>query len=263
MIRHVSKKSCDNEKIKDRIQCIAHERRRFGYRRIHMILRREGMTVNHKKVFRLYQQLQLKVRKRGSRKKAIGDRLENASLKGPNECWSLDFLHDTLVNGRKIRLLAVIDEYTRECLNVTVDTGLSGKRVIQILERLIESRGKPKAIKSDNGTEFTSNAILNWTSDNGLKWQYIQPGKPQQNGYIESFNGKCRDECWNENLFFSVAHASEIAEKWRSDYNHARPHSSLHGRTPVEVMRCSYVHDNAVFICSRLGREHMNTERRG
>ena len=131
----------------------------------------------------------------------LGTRKEVLKLNAPNECWSLDFVHDSLQCGRKIRLLAVIDVYTRECLNITVDTSLGGRRVQHVLNQIVEIRGKPKAIRSDNGTEFTSNAILAWAHEQSIEWQYIQPGKPQQNGHTESFNGKLRDECLNENLF--------------------------------------------------------------
>lgn len=249
MIRYVLKEDGQEEILKGKITKIAHERRRFGYRRIHMIMRREGLIINHKRVFRLYQELQLKVRKRGCRKRALGMRTARAIIKAPNACWSLDFVHDTLVCGRRIRALAVIDEYTRECLNVTVDTSLGGKSVRRILDRLVEYRGMPGAIKSDNGTEFTSNTILQWAHEKSLEWQYIQPGKPQQNGYIESFNGRFRDECLNENLFFDIQQAREVVEKWRDDYNRLRPHSSLGGLTPEEMfMQHSYVHEQVVNI---------------
>lgn len=207
------------------------------------------MSVNHEKVFRIYQELQLKVRKRAARKKALGIRLEKLALKAPNECWSLDFVHDSLACGRKIRALTVIDEYTRECLNITIDTSLGGRKVKDILEHLIELRGSPKMIKSDNGTEFTSNLILSWTHEKQLLWQYIQPGKPQQNGYCESFNGKFRDECLNESLFFDLRQARMVVEKWRNDYNCFRPHSSHEGLTPEEVFKqYSFVCEQVVNI---------------
>ena len=249
MVRYILKTHPDEGFLKLKIQKIAHERRRFGYRRIHVLLKKEGMVINHKKIFRLYQELQLKVRKRGARKRALGIRSNKLCAQGPNDCWALDFLHDTLVCGRKIRALAVIDEYTRECLNITVDTGLGGKRVTRVLDHLIECRGPPKAIRSDNGTEFTSNTILQWVHEHNLQWQYIQPGKPQQNGLIESFNGKFRDECLNENIFFSIEHACEVVEKWRDDYNQFRPHGSLSGLTPKEAFeRHSNVHEQVANI---------------
>jgi len=248
-VRYSACGRADEEEVKAKILKIAHERRRFGYRRIHMLLKRDGLAINHKRVFRLYQDLQIKIRRRSARKKALGTRMEVLQLKAPNECWSLDFVHDSLRCGRRIRLLAVIDAYTRECLNITVDTSLGGRRVQRVLDQIIELRGKPKAIRSDNGTEFTSNAILTWAHERSVEWQYIQPGKPQQNGHTESFNGKLRDECLNENLFFDLRQTREILEKWRIDYNHQRPHSSLRGLTPIEAFRRhSNVHEQVANI---------------
>lgn len=243
-VRYITCQRAGEEELQAKIRQIADERRRFGYRRIHMLLKREGLVVNHKRVFRLYQKMQIKVRKRNARKKALGIRCDSIKVQAPNECWSLDFVHDVLQNGRRIRLLAVIDTYTRECLNITVDTSLGGQRVQRVLDQIVELRGKPKAIRSDNGTEFTSNAILTWAHEQSVEWQYIQPGKPQQNGHTESFNGKLRDECLNENLFFDLRQTRDVIEKWRIDYNHHRPHSSLDGLTPTEAfMRHSIVHE--------------------
>lgn len=236
-VRFQSVKKTGEEELRGKIQKLAHERRRFGYRRIHLLLKKEGMQINHKKVFRLYQELGLKVRRRGARKRGLGVRLEQIKVAAPNQRWSLDFVQDTLQCGRKIRMLTVIDDYTRECLEIAVDRSLGGERVKRALERLMELRGKPKAIRSDNGTEFTSNIILKWALESGLEWQYIQPGKPQQNGHIESFNGKLRDECLNENLVFDLNQAREIIEIWRNDYNYNRPHSGINGLTPIEMLR--------------------------
>ncbi len=213
--------------LKDKIVSLAHERKRFGYRRIHILLKKEGLRVNHKRVYRLYKESGLKVQKRGGRKRVLGSRLQAKQLAGPNERWSLDFVSDALANGRRIRILTIVDEFTRECLKMLVDTSLSGKRVARELSALVADKGAPKAIVSDNGTEFTSHAILKWSQEVGVEWQYIQPGKPMQNGYIESFNGKLRDECLNENWFLSLQEAKEIIEKWKFDYNHARPHISI------------------------------------
>jgi len=232
--RYQSRKPDESELI-DKIKSIAYEKRRFGYRRIYVLLRREKILVNHKKVFRLYKACGLKVMKRGRKKRALGVRGRAFRATRPNQNWSLDFVHDALSDGRKIRLLTIIDEFTRECLQIAVDTSLSGRRVSQELEQLIEQRGKPEMIKSDNGTEFTSNAILRWSKDLNIHWHYIQPGKPYQNGNIESFNGKLRDECLNENWFLSLREAQLIVKKWRGDYNTFRPHSALQGKTPLEV----------------------------
>lgn len=224
--------------LKEKIVSLAHERKRFGYRRIHIMLKKEGLKVNHKRVYRLYTESGLKVRKRGGRKRALGSRLPIKQLNSPNERWSLDFVSDALADGRRIRILTIVDDFSRECLKMVVDTSLSGKRVIRELSSLVADKGLPKAIVSDNGTEFTSHAVLKWAQEMSVEWQYIQPGKPMQNGYIESFNGKLRDECLNEHWFIRLTEAKVIIEKWRYDYNHARPHSSLKGLTPQQFLDC-------------------------
>jgi transposase InsO family protein len=151
-----------------------------------------------------------------------------------NACWSLDFVHDQFALGRRFRILNIVDDVTRECLAAIPDTSISGKRVARELTVLIGTRGKPRMIVSDNGTEFTSNAVLGWVKDHGVEWHYIAPGKPMQNGYIESFNGRMRDECLNEHLFITLKEARQIIEEWRIDYNTRRPHTSLNGLTPAE-----------------------------
>lgn len=177
------------------------------------------------------------MQKRGGRKKALGQRVVRMPLTKPNQEWSLDFVHDALADGRRIRILTVVDDYSRESLKLVVDTSLNGARVRDELMELIAQRGMPGRILSDNGTEFTSTAILKWCHEQGVRWDYIQPGKPQQNGYIESFNGKLRDECLNENWFTGLQEARRLVEEWREEYNERRPHSSLGGRTPNEVAR--------------------------
>jgi putative transposase len=152
----------------------------------------------------------------------------------PNEIWVLDFMSDVLQSGRRFRVFNVEDQLTREGLIAETDTSLPGKRVVRALDAIVAERGKPKMIVSDNGTELTSNAILKWAEENGIEWHYIAPGKPQQNGFIESFNGKLRDECLNEHMFSSLAEARRIIEAWRIDYNTVRPHSSLGYLTPEE-----------------------------
>lgn len=224
----------NDEELSQRIKTLALEKRRFGYRRIYMLLRREGLHVNHKRVYRLYTAQGLKVRRRTGRKRALGARVVSSAPTGPNQRWALDFVHDALACGRRIRLLNVVDTFSRECLKIVVDTSLSGHRVVRCLNELIEERGMPNEIVSDNGTEFTSNAVLSWCQKKGISWSYIQPGKPYQNGFIESFNGKLRDECLNENWFCSLSEAERLIENWRDDYNFSRPHSALNGRTPSE-----------------------------
>lgn len=223
--------------LKEKITTIAHEKRRYGYRRIHMLLKRQGININHKKLFRIYKQLGLKVLKRGGRKRALGTRVVAMALTRANQEWSLDFVHDVLANGRRIRMLTIVDDFTRESIKITVETSLNGRRVCEELEQVIETRGKPDRILSDNGTEFTSTALLKWCQEQGIRWDYIQPGKPYQNGYIESFNGKLRDECLNENIFVNLQEAKRLVEAWREEYNERRPHSSLKGKTPNEVAK--------------------------
>lgn len=235
VVRYNSAKTSE-DKLEGQVKKIAYEKRRFGYRRIHMILKRDGEQINHKKVYRIYKKLGLKVLKRGGRKRALGIRQPESLITGPNQRWALDFVQDALWNGRKIRLLPVIDVCTRKCLGIVVDTSLNGHKVIKVLESLIEEHGKPDEILSDNGTEFTSNAVLKWCHEHNQKWQYIEPGKPYQNGNMESFNGKLRDECLNENWFTDLNQAKVLIEKWREEYNDSRPHSSLKGKTPNEVM---------------------------
>lgn len=222
----------DDEGLRVRLRALAGERRRFGYRRLHILLAREGHSVNHKKLFRLYRAERLGVRKRGGRKRALGTRAPMALPQGVNQRWSLDFVSDALGCGRRFRVLGVVDDFTRECLALVVDTSLSGLRVGRELDRLVALRGAPAMIVSDNGTELTSNAMLRWQAKTGVLWHYIAPGKPQQNGFVESFNGRFRDECLNEHLFGSLSAARRIIEAWRIDYNTQRPHTSLNGLTP-------------------------------
>jgi putative transposase len=217
----------DDPKLRERLRALARERRRFGYRRLLIFLRREGFIVNHKRLFRIYREERLMVRKRGGRKRALGTRAPMAIPAAPNDLWALDFVSDQFVCGRRFRILAVYDVCTRECLATVADTSLSGKRVARELDLLIAWRGKPKMIVSDNGTELTSNAILTWTADTQVEWHYIAPGKPMQNGFVESFNGRLRDEFLNETLFTSLMQVRVALEEWRRDYNNVRPHSRI------------------------------------
>ena len=223
----------DDGALRERMKAIAHERRRFGYRRLHVMLGREGFVVNHKRLFRLYREEKLKVRRRGGRKRAMGTRRPIETPLAPNLRWSLDFVSDQLTDGRRFRILTVIDNCTRECLAMVADTSLSGHRVARELDAIIRLRGRPDMIVSDNGTEYTSNAILAWTDRTDVGWHYIAPGKPQQNGLNESFNGRLRDELLNETLFSSLAHARAALETWRGDYNTERPHSKIGWQTPA------------------------------
>ena len=195
----------DDAGLRERMRAIAHERRRFGYRRLHVLLKREGYAVNHKKLFRLYREERLTVRRRGGRKRALGTRAPMTVPLLPNDRWSLDFVSDQMTDGRRFRILTVVDDCSRECLALVADTSLSGARVARELDRLVAERGKPKMVVSDNGSELTSNAILTWADQSRIAWHYIAPGKPMQNAFIESFNGRLRDELLNETLFTSLA----------------------------------------------------------
>jgi putative transposase len=227
----------DCPELRRRMREIASERRRFGYRRIGLMLEREGMTMNHKKLRRLYKEEGLAVRRRRGRKRATGTRAPQEVPARPNDRWSLDFLSDVIESGRRFRILAVIDDCTRECLALIADTSLSGRRVARELDGLIRLYGKPATIVSDNGTELTSRAILEWQNETGVAWHYIAPGKPTQNAYIESFNGRLRDELLNEEIFGSLADARRKLAIWRYDYNTVRPHSALDGDTPTHARR--------------------------
>jgi putative transposase len=183
------------------------------------MVERQGWQVNHKKFRRIYREEKLQVRRRGGRKRALGTRRPMVVPNGPNQRWSLDFVSDALTDGHRFRILTVVGDHTRENLALVADTSLSGLRVTRELDRLIAARGAPCMIVSDNGTEFTSMAILRWVQETGIDWHYIAPGKPTQNAFIESFNGKLRDECLNETLFRSLAEAREMLEAWQEDYN--------------------------------------------
>jgi putative transposase len=228
------RKRKDDAAERELLRALAAERRRFGYRRLREMARRKGVTMNLKKVYRLYREEGLMVRRRRGRKRAIGTRAPLKSATRPNAIWVLDFVADVLDTGRRFRVFNVEDQFTRLGLAAEVDTSLPSARIVRVLDRLLAQHGKPAMIVSDNGTELTSNAMLKWTTVNGIEWHYIAPGKPQQNGFMESFNGKLRDECLNEQVFSSLVEARRIIEAWRNDYNTERPHSSLGYQTPEE-----------------------------
>lgn len=229
----------DDASIRIRLRELAAIRRRFGYRRLQILLRREGMHMNHKKLRRLYAEERLQVRRRGGRKRALGTRAPMTLPQGPNQRWSLDFLSDAMIDGRRLRILAVVDDFTRECLCLVADTSLSGSRVARELDAIIAVRGRPLLCVSDNGTELTSMAILRWCQESGVEWHYIAPGKPAQNAFIESFNGRLRDELLNETLFVSLAHARSILAAWMIDYNTVRPHSAIGNLPPADFATLS------------------------
>ena len=229
----------DDAAVRARLRELASVRRRFGYRRLHILLTREGTAMNHKKLRRLYREERLQVRRRSGRKRALGTRAPLALPQGRNQRWSLDFLSDAFCDGRRFRILAMVDDFTRECLALVADTSLPGLRVVRELDAVVVVRGRPAMIVSDNGTELTSMTILRWSQEQAIEWHYIAPGKPQQNAFIESFNGRLRDELLNETLFTSLAHAREALSIWMEDYNTTRPHSALGNLAPADYAKRS------------------------
>jgi len=220
--------------LRVRLRDLASTRIRYGYRRLTVMLRREGWHVNTKRVYRLYREegLELRMKKRAKRVAQGRTRLAEASY--PNQRWSMDFVSDRLVDGRWFRILTVVDQYTQECLCAHADRSQTGEKVSEQLERVIARRGAPESITSDNGSEFAGQAMDYWAHQTGVKLDFIRPGKPVENGYIESFNGRLRDECLNVEVFLDLADAHSKIERWRCDYNQQRPHSSLADRTPQE-----------------------------
>jgi putative transposase len=220
--------------LRSRIAELAAMKRRYGYRRIQVLLRREGWSVNHKRTYRLYREQGLMVRKRKRKRIGIAERLLLPMPTAPNQSWSMDYVADGLIDGRKLRVLAIVDDYSRECLVLEVDTSLPGTRVVKVLERLGEIRGLPRSITVDHGPEFEGQALDAWAYKRAVHLAFIRPGKPVENAYVESFNGRFRDECLNEHWFLSMQHARSTIEAWRIEYNTERPHSSLDDLTPEE-----------------------------
>ena len=233
MYRYKPKPDNDDH-IRKRLRELAEQRKRFGSPRLHIMLKREGLVVNHKKTERLYREEGLALRRKRKRKGAAGIRVVMAPPQRINERWSMDFVTDNTVTNRRFRALTIVDDYSRECPAIEVDTSLGGRRVVSVLDRLSETRGLPEVITIDNGPEFAGKALDEWAYRKGVKLNFIRPGKPIENAFVESFNGRFRDECLNTNWFLSVKHAREVIEEWRRDYNEVRPHSSLKGITPRE-----------------------------
>ena len=223
-----------DEPLLERIRAISQKRRRFGYRRVWDRLRREGFVVNHKRVYRLWRQEGLCLPRRRRRKRDHGADPSLCTATHPGHVWTYDFIHDACQNGRKLKILTVEDEFTRECLALVPATSLRSGKVIAILERLSCEHGPPQFMRSDNGPEFIARQVQRWLADQQTETLYIEPGKPWQNGHVESLHGKLRDECLNMEVFASVREAAVILEAWRRDYNQERPHSSLDYRTPLE-----------------------------
>ena len=224
----------ENAKLSAAIVDIAQARRRFGYRRIHDLLRPEFPNVNHKRVYRLYSAAKLAVKKRRKAKRPVTERMPLQIASRVNEVWSMDFVSDSLVNGRRIKCLTVADDFSHECVDIATDFGISGQYVTRLLDQAAMFRGYPKAVRTDNGPEFTSRAFMGWAQTHGIQHLLIQPGKPMQNGYIESFNGKFRDECLNDHWFETLSQAKSAIADWRKDYNEVRPHSSCRRMPPAK-----------------------------
>jgi putative transposase len=227
----------DDSSLRERILSWARERTRYGYRRIHVLLRREGWAVNRKRVYRIYREEELSVRRRKRKQVAAAPRQALVVPSQANERWSIDFMSDTLADGRAFRTFNVVDDFTREAIAIEVGRSIPGARVVRVLERLATGRGLPRAIVLDNGPEFTSRVLDQWAYGAGVELRFIQPGKPVQNAFVESFNGKFRDECLNQSWFLSLSDAIQSIAAWRLDYNRHRPHSALGNLTPEEFAK--------------------------
>lgn len=220
--------------LRDALKEAAAKRNRWGYRMLTVLLRRQGFADNHKRIYRVYREEGLQVPIRRKRKTARWRGERPAPTSHRNDRWAMDFVSDQLACGRRIRTLNIVDEHTRECLAIEVDTSIGSARVCRVLDRIVAERGHPERLLTDNGPEFTGKELDRWGYEHCVKLEFIQPGKPTQNAFVESFNGTFRDECLNENWFLSLDDARQIIENWRVDYNEVRPHGSLGDQTPVE-----------------------------
>jgi putative transposase len=229
-------KPCHDGPLRQRLRELAQKRRRWGCPHLHEVLRRQGLVINHKRTERLYREEGLSIRRRKRKKTTSELRVKIPDAARPNQHWAMDFMSDALFNGRKIRLLTLMDEYTRECLAIEVDTSINGVRVTGVLTRVAMIRGLPEVIKVDNGPEFIGKALDAWAYQRQIHLHFSRPGKPVDNRFIESFNGRFREECLNDNWFMCLRDARNIVESWRLDYNTARPHSSLNDLTPEEFV---------------------------
>jgi len=227
----------DEDTIRKRLKELSEKRRRFGCARLHVLLKREGFVINHKRTERLYREEGLSLRIRRRRKMASVARTELPRPDKPNQRWSMDFMLDALSDGRRLRVLTIVDDYSRKCHRIEVDTSINGVRVVRTLNEISMTEGLPEAITIDNGPEFIGKALDSWAYQRGVKLNFIRPGKPVENAFIESFNGRLRDECLNEHWFTSLDHARKAIETWREDYNNERSHSSLNNLTPEEFIQ--------------------------
>ena len=234
VLHYEPKSQPSNEHLQARLIELAGERRRFGYRRLHALVRREGVRANHKRIYRLYREAGLAVRRRRKRHGVAIERQVLERPAGPNQVWSMDFVSDALANGRRIKVLTIVDDYSKEAIDLVADFGISGLYVTRALDQAARFRGYPKAIRTDQGPEFTGKALDQWAYRHGVQLKMIQAGKPTQNAFIESFNGRFRDECLYDHWFTTLAEARILISAWRQDYNQCRPHSALDYLTPAE-----------------------------
>lgn len=221
-----------NVELRERICALAHRHRRYGVGMIYLKLRQEGRIVNYKRVERLYREQQLQVRRRKRKKVLIGERQPLLRPSQANQVWSMDFVFDRSAEGRVIKCLVIVDDATHEAIAIEVERAISGHGVTRVLDRLAHSRGLPQVIRTDNGKEFCGKAMVAWAHARGVQLRLIQPGKPNQNAYVESFNGRLRDECLNEHWFPTLLHARTEIERWRREYNEERPKKAIGGMTP-------------------------------
>jgi putative transposase len=227
----------DEDALRTRLRSLAGLHSRWGYRRLHVLLRREGGQINHKRVYRLYREEGLALRRRKRKRVAVPPRGAQEQSWKRGEAWSMDFMQDVLADGRRFRTLNILDLVTRECLALEVDTSLPGQRVTRVLDQLVVTYGAPKQITVDNGPEFAGHVLDAWAYAHGVTLDFIEPGKPTQNAQIESFNGRFRDECLDLHWFGSLAHARAVIQAWKEEYNTERPHSALHWRTPAAFVQ--------------------------
>jgi len=230
-------KKPDEDQIRTKLKEFADKKPRYGCPRLHILLRREGFLINHKRTERLYVDEKLALRKKKRRKTGSMNRTDVPQPERKNHIWSMDFVSDAVSSSRKLKMLTIVDAFTRKCLDIVVDTSINGYRVCRSLDEIVAREGKPEMIIVDNGPEFTGRALDEWAYSRGISIHFIRPGKPVENAYIESFNGRLRDECLNGHWFTSVDHARSIIEDWRMDYNEVRPHSSLGNLSPNEFIR--------------------------
>jgi putative transposase len=233
--RYIPQLPCDDT-LKERMRDLAYKKPRYGVRRLHVLLKKEGLVVNHKKTERIYRQEGLAIRIKTKKKLPPSVRLTLCVPVRINQQWAIDFVHDNIGSGRRFRCLSLLDVYSRECLAIHTDTSISGKTVTDILQRFVETRGAPEVITTDNGPEFTSKVFTSWAYEKGIRIFFIRPGKPMENAFVESFQGKLRDECLNLNWFNSLTDAQKRIESWRLEYNTERPHSSLDDLSPFEFI---------------------------